>query len=126
MRLTTAAALFVGANVLHSLDHARQGFDRLSVEIVVAGSLLTVGAVVALVLALRADRRAALVCLAVGTSAVLGVAASHLAPHWSALSDPYPDLSLDVLSWTVMLAELAAAAWLAAVSARELPRHRTT
>jgi hypothetical protein len=125
MRLTTAASLFVATNVLHSLDHARQGFDRLNVEIVVAGSLLTAGAVVALVLALRADRRAAAVCLAVGTSAVLGVAASHLAPHWSALSDPYPDLSLDVLSWAVMLAELAAAAVLAVVSARELPRRRT-
>jgi hypothetical protein len=124
MRLTTAAALFVGTNVVHSLDHARQGFDRLSTEIVVAGSLLTVGAVVALVLALRADRRAPVVCLAVGVSGMLGISASHLAPHWSALSDPYPDLSLDVLSWAVMLAELTTAAALAAVSARELPRRR--
>ena len=72
-----------------------------------------------------ADRRAPVVCLAVGASGVLGISASHLAPHRSALSDPYPDLSLDVLSWAVMLAELAAAAVLAAVSARELPGRRT-
>jgi hypothetical protein len=124
MRLTTAAALFVAANVLHSLDHARQGFDGLTIEIISAGSLLTLGAVLALVLALRGDRRAVPVCLAIGASGVLGVAAGHLAPHWSAFSDPYPGASLDGLSWAVMLGEIAAAALLAAVAARELPRRR--
>lgn len=125
MRLTTAAALFVGANVLHTLDHVRQGFERITAEVLTAGSLLSVAAVLALVLVLRADRRAAAVCVAVGASAAVGVAAAHLAPHWSAFSDPYADQSLDVLSWVVMLAEIAAAALLAVVGARELPRRRT-
>jgi len=125
MRLTTAAAVFLAANALHSLDHARQGFDRLTPEIVSAGTLLSLGAVLALVLALRADRRAAPVCVAIGAGAVLGVVASHLAPHWSAFSDPYPDLSLDVLSWVVMLAEIVAALVLAVAGARELPRRST-
>jgi hypothetical protein len=121
MRLTTAASLFVAANVLHSLDHARQGFGHLTIEVIAAGSLLTLAGVLALVLALRADPRAVAVCLAVGASGALGVASAHLAPHWSAFSDPYADRSLDVLSWGVMLAELAAAALLAAVGARMLP-----
>jgi hypothetical protein len=124
MRLTTAAALFLGANVLHTLDHLRRGLDGQTIEILSAGSLLTLGAVLALVLALRGDRHAPLVCLAIGASGVLGISASHLAPHWSAFSDPYPGASLDALSWVVMLAEIAAAALLAAVAARELPRRR--
>jgi hypothetical protein len=125
MRLTTAAAVFLAANVLHSLDHVRQGVDRLTPEILAAGSLLSLGAVLALVLALRADRRAALICVAIGAGAVLGVSASHLASHWSAFSDPYSELSLDLLSWIVMLAEIAAALVLAVAGARELPRRST-
>jgi hypothetical protein len=74
------------------------------------------------VLALREDRRAAPVCAAIGAGAVLGVSASHLAPHWSAFSDPYPELSPDLLSWIVMLTEIAAALVLAVAGARELPR----
>jgi hypothetical protein len=58
----------------------------------------------------------------VGLTGALGVAASHLAPHWSALSDPYPDLSVDALSWAVMLAEIAAALALGIVALRQLAR----
>jgi hypothetical protein len=58
-------------------------------------------------------------------SGALGVAAAHLAPHWSALSDPYPDLGLDALSWAVMLAEIAAALVLALAGVREVARHTT-
>jgi len=114
----------MGANVLHSLDHVRQGLGRLTLEVIAGGSLLTLVGVLALALALRADRRAVAVCLAVGASGARGVSAPHLAPHPSALSDPYADRSLDVLSWAVMLAELAAAALLAAAGARMLPGRR--
>jgi len=58
-------------------------------------------------------------------AATLFVAAAHLAPHWSALSDPYPDLGLDALSWAVMLAEVAAALVLALAGVREVARHST-
>ncbi len=50
---------------------------------------------------------------AVGLLAGGGVAASHLLPYWSVLSDPYPAIHVDLLSWTVMLAELATALLLA-------------
>ena len=123
-RLGAAAALFLAANILHTLDHLRQGVDRLAAEVVAGGTLLTLAAVLALVLALRRDPRAAVVCTGVGVAGALGIAASHLAPHWSALSDPYPDLGVDVLSWAVMLAEIAAALVLAVAGAREVTRHR--
>jgi hypothetical protein len=123
-RLTGAAALFLTANIVHTLDHVRTGVGRLTPEILAAGTLLTVAAVLALVLALRRDARAPLVCVGVGLAGALGVAAAHLAPHWSALSDPYPDLGLGALSWAVMLAEIAAGLVLAVAGAREMRRHR--
>lgn len=124
-RLACAAALFVAVNVLHSLDHVRQGFDGLTPEILSVGTLLALVALVALVLALRADPRAAIVCAGVGLSGALGIAASHLAPHWSALSNPYPEIGVDALSWAVMLAELTAALLLAVAGWREVTRHTT-
>jgi hypothetical protein len=47
-RLDGAATLFVPANVLHTLDHLRTGLDRLAVEVLGAGTLLSVAAVLAL------------------------------------------------------------------------------
>jgi hypothetical protein len=123
-RLGAAAALFLAANIAHTLDHVRQGIDRLAAEVLAGGTVLTIAAVLALVLALRRDPRAPVVCMGVGLAGALGVAASHLAPHWSALSDPYPSLGLDVLSWAVMLAEIAAALVLAVAGAREVTRHQ--
>jgi hypothetical protein len=120
--LATAAVAFVAANVIHTLDHFRQGVGGLSAEIVVAGTTLTLLALVVMVMALRQHPRAPAFAAVVGVSGVVGIAASHLAPHWSALSDPYPDISVDALSWAVMLLEMAAAAVLAIVAVRELRR----
>ena len=58
----------------------------------------------------------------VGTWSALGVIASHMAPHWSALSDSYFEIHADALSWVVMLAEVAAAAYLGLLGFRELRR----
>ena len=124
-RLAGAAALFLAANLVHTLDHLRTGVDRLTSETLAAGTLLTLAAVLALVLALRRDARAPVVCVGVGLAGALGVAAAHLAPHWSALSDPYPGLGLDALSWAVMLAEIAAGLVLAVAGAREVTGRRT-
>ncbi len=120
--LAPAAVVFVTANVLHTLDHIRQGLGGLTPEIFVGGTALSVLAVVVMVMALRHHPRAPAYCAGVGLSGAVGVAASHLAPHWSALSDPYPDLSVDALSWAVMLFEIAAALTLGLVALRELRR----
>ena len=117
--LRTAALAFVAANIVHSFDHLRQGTGRLSAEIVWAGSALSIAAIVVAVLVLRSDGRAGAVAAGVGLSGALGIAASHLAPHWSALSDPYADVGADALSWIVMLAEVGAALWLAGAGISE-------
>jgi hypothetical protein len=120
--LTLASIAFVVSNVLHGIDHERQGTARLTTEVVAGGTVLTILALATLGLTLRPHPRAPLFCAVVGLWTAVAVAASHLAPHWSAFSDPYPDLSLDALSWVVMLAEIAAALALGVIGVRELRR----
>jgi hypothetical protein len=107
--LEAASAGFVGANILHTLDHFRQGLDGLTWEILSAGTLLTIEAIVVLVLVLRRHEWAAPLAVVVGFSGAVGIAAAHIAPHWSALSDSYPQIGADALSWIVMLMEMGAA-----------------
>ena len=120
--LSLAAAAFVAANLLHSLDHLRQGPGDLATEVLAGGTVISILAVLTLVLALRRHPRAALWAAVVGTWSALGVIASHMAPHWSALSDSYFEIHADALSWVVMLAEVAAAAYLGLVGFRSLRR----
>ena len=120
--LSLAAAAFVAANLLHTLDHLRQGTGDLATEVLAGGTVISILAVLTLVLALRRHARAALWAAVVGTWSALGVVASHVAPHWSALSDSYFEIHADALSWVVMLAEVFAAAWLGFAGFRELRR----
>src|SRR5436190_12248635 len=100
--LEAASAGFVAANILHTLDHFRQGVGGLTWEILVGGTTLTLLAIAVLVLVLRGDERAPAFAAVVGFAGALGIASSHIAPHWSALSDPYPSIGADALSWIVM------------------------
>jgi hypothetical protein len=123
--LTAASIAFVAANVAHTLDHLRQGTSGLSTEILAGGSALSLLALATLVFVLRGDRRAPLVATVVGLWSAAGVAASHIAPHWSAFSDSYPEIHADALSWIVMLAEVAAAAVLGLVGLVEFQATRS-
>jgi hypothetical protein len=120
--LSLAAAAFVAANVLHTLDHLRQGTGDLATEILAGGTVLSILAVITLLLALRRHPRTSLWAAVVGTWSALGVIASHIAPHWSAFSDSYFEIDADALSWAVMLAEVLAAAYLGLVGLRQLRR----
>ena len=120
--LRTAAIAFLAANLLHTLDHLRQGIGDLTTEILAGGAVITVGAVVTLYLILRDDPRAALTATVVGLWAAAGVSASHLAPHWSAFSDSYPEIGVDPLSWAAVLAEIGAALALGLLGLREVRR----
>ena len=102
--LAVASLAFLALNLLHGADHLRQGTGRLATEVTAGGTVLTIAAIGTALLALGHNRRAALVAAVVARAGAAGVAASHLAPHWSAFSDPYPDLGLDSLAWAIMLA----------------------
>jgi hypothetical protein len=122
--LAAANLAFVAANLAHLLDHLRQGTERLTGEVVAGGAVLSVVAVATLALTLRHDRRAPLVAAVVGLWTAVAVAASHLAPHWSAFSDSYPELPVDALSWAIMLAEIVTAAVFGLIGLSELRRRR--
>ena len=123
--LAAAAVTVVAANVLHTLDHFRQGVSGLSSEILAGGTTLTLLAIVVMVMALREHPRGPALAAVVGLSGAVGIAASHLLPHWSALSDSYPQIHADALSWAIVLIEIGAALGLAVVAIRELRRQAT-
>jgi hypothetical protein len=116
--LPTAAALFVAGNLLHTADHFRQGTGRLTNEVLAGGTVISLGAFLVLYLAMRGDPRARVGGMIVGGFAAVGVTAAHLLPHWSSFSDSYPDIGADVLSYVVVLIEIATAAGLAVVAYR--------
>ena len=111
-RLTAAAVVFLAANLLHSADHLRRGWGRPLLgetpEVLAGGLLITLGALLALALAVRRSPRAPLLATAVGFASAAGVAAAHVAPPWGALSDSYLALRPDAFAWVVVLVEIAA------------------
>jgi hypothetical protein len=115
-----AGLAFLAANVAHTLDHLRTGTERLTTEVVAGGTAISLLAVATLYLALRRHPQAALAAAATGLAVAAGVLASHVAPHWSAFSDPYPELGADALSWAAMLAEAGTALLLGLTGLREL------
>jgi hypothetical protein len=123
-RLTIAAIAFVAANIVHSLDHVRQGFDGVTTEVLLGGSVLTLLALATLWFALRRDPQAPFIAAVVGSFAAVGVAAAHIPPGWGVLSDSYPDIHADALSWIVMLLEVGAAMFLAISGFAAMRRQR--
>ena len=120
--LAVANVAFVAAIALHGADHVRQGTGRLTGEVLWGGAALALLGFATLPFTLRRHPRAPLIAAVVGLFTALAVSASHLAPHWSAFSDPYGDLSVDAFSWAAVLAEIAAALVFGALGAVRLRR----
>jgi hypothetical protein len=110
--LGRAALALTGADVLHALDHTRQG-RVLPAEVYVAGVSGWIALALLLVLVARGHRLAGPYAAAVGLSVAAGFLAVHVAPHWSAFSDPYAAFRPDALSWALVVLPIAAALWLA-------------
>ena len=123
--LLMASAGLVFLNAVHALDHLRQGLDRLSTEVLVGGQALLLLALVPLVLSYRRHHLAPLAAATVGLWTAIAVAGSHLAPHWSAFSDPYADHDLDLFSWGQMLLLIGSAAALGMLGIKAMRRRRT-
>jgi O-antigen ligase len=122
--LRIAAMAFLAANLVHLFDHWRTGTDRLTAEVSVGGAFVTLAAVATVWVVWRRSSRAPIVAALVGLWAAVLVAQAHFAPHWSALSDSYLDLSLDGFSWFAAAAEMIAAGSLAVVGLRQLQADR--
>jgi hypothetical protein len=121
--LGRAALLLVAADVLHALDHTRQGRDLAS-EVYVAGVAGWIALAVLLVLIASRHRLAVPYAAAVGVSVAVGFLAVHVAPHWSAVSDPYSGFDPDALSWALVVVPVAAAVNLVVQAVRSHARTR--
>src|SRR3954453_18117480 len=107
--LTIAAMAFLAANLLHGADHVRQHLAGVDTAVAIGGAMLTAAAVAVLIVALQHHPRAPVLAAVVGLAAAILVAASHIAPHWSVLSDSYvDDIHPDAFAWAVMVLEVAA------------------
>lgn len=123
--LARASLIYLVLTIVHAADHARQGRD-LATEVSTVGLLGLFSSVVLLVLALRGNEHAPALAVLLGGGALLGFAAVHLLPHWSAFSDPYADFDLDALSWALVVLPMLSAAYLLAVGLRFAPGRRAT
>ena len=121
--LGRAALALTAADVLHALDHTRQGRD-LAGPVYAAGVAGWIALAILLVLVARGHRLAAPYAAAVGLTVAIGFVAVHVAPHWSAFSDPYPDANADALSWALVVVPVLAAVNLVATALRAGGRAR--
>jgi len=116
--LRYAAALYTIGLVAHTADHIRRGTGVISPEVFWAGVVSTSVGVTTVVLVVAGHRLAPLAAALVGLPIAVGVAAVHLLPHWSVLSDAFPGAQgtgVTPLSWTVVLLEIIGAAALGVV-----------
>ena len=122
--LLPPALAWVAADIAHLLDHIRQ--DReLPAEVTLVGTTGYVATTLLLVLILRRHDLARPYAVFFGVSAMLGFLLVHVLPQWSAISDPYGDLDTDALNWLLVVAPMAAAAWLAVTAWRLRPASAT-
>jgi hypothetical protein len=122
--LRAAAVVFAAGLAVHTADHVRRGLDVITAEVLWGGNVLTVLAVIAIAMVFLRHRSAALVCAVVGFTAAVGVSASHLLPHWSALSDSLPDGNVDAFTWFAVLLEIVGALALGAAGLHALQHDR--
>jgi hypothetical protein len=115
--------LLVVALVAHTADHAfNQPTRHLAAAVVVPGLVGSGVALVSLALALLRNPLAAPLAVALGFGQAIGFVAVHLLPHWGSFSDPYSPLSLNALSWVLVVAPIAAALALGFAGLRTMPR----
>lgn len=120
--LKVAAVVFTAAFLLHNADHARRGIDVVTDHVVWAGTTVAVIASVALTLIATRHRLAPFAAAVSGLAIAGGVSASHLAPRWSALSDPLPGGEVDLATWVAVLAEVVGALVLGVVGLAQVRR----
>ena len=109
--LRISAGVYAFGLVVHTFDHFRRGLDASSPQVLWAGNLSTLLGVIAIVLVFGGHRWAPAVAAITGIPVTVGVAAVHLLPSWSALSDSFPDggHGISALSWIVVSIEIVGA-----------------
>jgi hypothetical protein len=107
-----AAAFYLVAWAIHTGDHLRRGLGVVSTEVAVLGSVAAVLQLLAVSAVFLRWRGAAILAAAVGFPDAVGIAAVHLLPHWSSLSDAFPGAhgtGVNAFSWAAAVIEIAGA-----------------
>jgi hypothetical protein len=107
LRLT--GAIYLVGWSLHTADHLRRGLSAVTSEVLWAGNVSGIIALVAIGMAFAGHRLAPVAAIAAGLPAAVGVAAVHLLPGWGVFSDSLPDGHVDGLTWAAVLIEIAGA-----------------
>jgi hypothetical protein len=118
-----AALLVLAVNVLHDLDHVRQGTTTPAavVATAIAGWTATI---VLLVLVARRHELATRYAAGFGLALATGFVLVHLLPHWSTFSQSYADQDADALSWVLAVLPVLAGLCLSAVALRFSSKNR--
>ncbi len=110
--LRFTSVVFLAAVLVHGADHVRRGVDVVTTQVLVAGTVQFVLAVVAVALVFRGHRLAPVAAIAVGFASAVGFAAAHLLPHWGAFSDAFTGSQtgseVTAFSWFTALFEIGA------------------
>jgi len=110
--LMVATLTLLVANVLHGADHlfgeAPRPFNS-SVEITAGGTLINLASYAAFGLSWLRLSWVPWAITGCGFTAGILTTAVHFAPHWSAFSDSYWDMSASLVSWVGMLAVIGTA-----------------
>lgn len=122
-RLIWPALALLGVIVLHDLDHLRQGRE-IEFLVVGIGVIGDIGMITMVALVIRRHRLAPLAATVMGFANFFGFIAVHVVPDWGPLSDGYPDLPVDALSWAIVFVPMAAALWLGLAGLSELRARR--
>lgn len=128
-RLNWATALYVAGLIAHTADHIRRGTAVISPEVFWLGILSTTAGLSTVALIVARHRLAPLAAALVGLPVAVGVAAVHLLPHWSALSDAFPGAvgtGITPFSWAVVLVEIAGSLAMGLAGLAMLRRHPAT
>ena len=111
-RLRWIAVVFLVAVTVHGADHVRRGMDVVTTQVMWAGSIQYLLAVIAVVLVYRRHPWAPLAAIAIGFASAIGFSAAHLLPHWSSFSDSFTGSrvapNVNILSWTTAVFEIGA------------------
>jgi len=129
--LRVAAASYLVAWILHTGDHLRRGADSVTTEVLVVGIVAGVLQLIAIAAAFRRAPWAPIAAVAIGFPDAVGIAAVHLLPHWSSLSDAFPGAhgtGVTGFSWVAAIVEIAGALafGLAGAHAWRRAEHRAT
>jgi hypothetical protein len=112
LALWYAGVFYIVAWAIHTGDHLRRGLDVVTPEVAVLGTVAAVLQLLAVATVFLRWRWAPVFAAAIGFPDAVGIAAVHLLPHWSALSDAFPGAHhTDVtgFSWFAAVVEISAA-----------------